>query len=388
MSGFNEVKLKDYQYLIKCAIHGDHVSSKYYDKSNNLLNKCKCCIYQEKIYNKVNNDKYYTKDKIFNSSDKILVNCLVHGNYYASPTNLINSKFRCCHKCILEDNKIRCEQKKDIYKKVKKCNKCKIEKDLNEFNKYYRKDENTYRIGHLCKKCQKEKDKNFRKKDYGSDKYNQRINKYRNSVKYAESQHYLYLRRGYLTITNIDYYNCDNCCKVLIKKADKKNYKKICIKCKELGIRKKFIVKTKETTCKKCNKIHLSKNANSYCKQCIKEKKVVYNKKYNKTETCKNIKNQRDGHKKRCELYGGHYERLNRKTLFKRDKYKCQECGIKTKFPTKENYNDLDCATIGHIVPLSLGGSHTYSNTQCECRNCNNIKGNRIINPLQLKLNL
>jgi hypothetical protein len=283
------------------------------------------------------------------------------------------------------------------FNEVKKCNVCYIEKNVSEFPKYFRKDENKYRIDYCCKECKKLKNKKFAKKNYKTDNYNQRINKYRNSVKYAESQHYLYLRRGHQNITNIYYYNCDNCFKVLIKKADNKNYKKLCIKCKKLGIRKKFIVKTKETTCKKCNKIHLSKNENSYCFDCIKNKIKEYRntdlyknkrKKYCKTESYKNYKNERNSHKKRCELYGGYYEKLNRKTLFKRNKYICQECGIKTKHPTKDNYNDLDCATIGHIIPLSLGGSHTYSNTQCECRNCNTIKGNRIINPLQLKLNL
>lgn len=272
------------------------------------------------------------------------------------------------------------------FNEVKKCNVCFIEKNVSEFPKYFRKDENKYRIDYCCKECKKLKNKKFAKKNYGSEKYNQRINKYRNSAKYSETQHNLYLKRGHSIKTNIDYYNCDNCCNILIKRAENKQFKKLCFQCKSLGIRKK--VKTKETKCKSCKKIHLSKNANSYCDQCIKEKRFVYKKKYRKTESYKNTQNRTKSHKKRCELYGGYYEKLNRKTLFKRDKYICQECGIKTKHPTKDNYNDLDCATIGHIVPLSLGGSHTYSNTQCECRNCNNIKGNRIINPLQLKLNL
>lgn len=275
------------------------------------------------------------------------------------------------------------------FNEVKKCNKCQIKKDINQFGKFFRKDENKYSIEHLCKECMKDKKRNYAKNNYKSDNYNKAINKYRNSVKYSESQHNLYLKKGYPTKTNIDYYNCDNCCNILIKKAENKQFKKLCFKCKSLGIRKKIIYKTKETKCKSCKKIHLSKNNNSYCKECIKEKRLIYFKnKYKKTESYKNIMNQRKTHKKRCDLYGGYYEKLNRKTLFKRDKYICQECGIKTKHSTKDNYNDLDCATIGHIIPLSLGGSHTYSNTQCECRKCNNIKGNRIINPLQLKLNL
>lgn len=33
-------------------------------------------------------------------------------------------------------------------------------------------------------------------------------------------------------------------------------------------------------------------------------------------------------------------------------------------------------ATLDHVVPLSLGGSHTYSNLVACCKECNFFKGN------------
>ena len=59
------------------------------------------------------------------------------------------------------------------------------------------------------------------------------------------------------------------------------------------------------------------------------------------------------------------------------DKYKCKECGIKCN--PDNHYNSSDYPTLGHIVPLSLKGSHTYANVQCECRNCNTNKSNKIL---------
>jgi 5-methylcytosine-specific restriction endonuclease McrA len=45
--------------------------------------------------------------------------------------------------------------------------------------------------------------------------------------------------------------------------------------------------------------------------------------------------------------------------------YQCSYCG---------SFKDL---TIDHIIPLSRGGEHSFENTTCCCRKCNEEKGNR-----------
>jgi len=45
--------------------------------------------------------------------------------------------------------------------------------------------------------------------------------------------------------------------------------------------------------------------------------------------------------------------------------YTCAYCG---------SFKDL---TIDHILPISRGGQHTFSNLCCCCRKCNEEKGNR-----------
>ncbi len=63
--------------------------------------------------------------------------------------------------------------------------------------------------------------------------------------------------------------------------------------------------------------------------------------------------------------------------LYKRDQGKCQRCDRKltlsSKVPNKR------APTIDHIIPLSLGGKHEWSNVQLMGFRCNLLKGNGIV---------
>ena len=69
-------------------------------------------------------------------------------------------------------------------------------------------------------------------------------------------------------------------------------------------------------------------------------------------------------------------ERVNPSRVFERDGWRCQICGKDTpkaaRGSMKSNAPELD-----HRIPLSRGGGHTYANTQCACRACNGVKGNK-----------
>lgn len=70
--------------------------------------------------------------------------------------------------------------------------------------------------------------------------------------------------------------------------------------------------------------------------------------------------------------------------VFQRDKWRCQMCGCKVQ--KKDIYAD-NAAEIDHIVPISKGGPHTYSNVQTLCRKCNNhVKGSEYVGQLVLAL--
>lgn len=57
-----------------------------------------------------------------------------------------------------------------------------------------------------------------------------------------------------------------------------------------------------------------------------------------------------------------------RHEVFKRDNYRCRECGATNKETTLE---------IDHIVPVSKGGSNSLSNLQTLCKKCNRAKHTR-----------
>jgi 5-methylcytosine-specific restriction endonuclease McrA len=60
---------------------------------------------------------------------------------------------------------------------------------------------------------------------------------------------------------------------------------------------------------------------------------------------------------------------LNRRNLFARDENRCQYCG--RRFPTTE-------LSIDHILPVSMGGTTSWTNVVCACTDCNKRKGGRV----------
>ena len=67
------------------------------------------------------------------------------------------------------------------------------------------------------------------------------------------------------------------------------------------------------------------------------------------------------------------YAKFTRGNLYLRDNYTCQYCNH------LRNYNEL---TYDHVVPISKGGMHNWSNVVASCGPCNNKKGNKISKPI------
>lgn len=77
--------------------------------------------------------------------------------------------------------------------------------------------------------------------------------------------------------------------------------------------------------------------------------------------------------RKRARHYGVAYEPISRTKVFERDGYHCMLCGVKTKASAK--VPDPLAPTVDHILPMSKGGAHLYTNVQCACFQCNTRKG-------------
>ena len=72
--------------------------------------------------------------------------------------------------------------------------------------------------------------------------------------------------------------------------------------------------------------------------------------------------------------------------LFIKDGKRCKSCGTICVKP--EGYNQPNEANIDHIMPLSKGGLHTWSNVQLLCRTCNMAKSDKVLPGTQLMLKL
>ena len=67
--------------------------------------------------------------------------------------------------------------------------------------------------------------------------------------------------------------------------------------------------------------------------------------------------------------------KLSRRTIFARDQFTCQYCGVISK--------DL---TIDHVVPRRHGGPTVWENLVCSCRRCNMKKGDKMLHQTSMKL--
>lgn len=76
----------------------------------------------------------------------------------------------------------------------------------------------------------------------------------------------------------------------------------------------------------------------------------------------------------------GEAEDFTSREIYDRDGWTCQGC----KRPTPERWvgtNEPNAPVLDHIIPLAEGGKHTRTNTQCLCRDCNNLKGAHRLTP-------
>ena len=69
------------------------------------------------------------------------------------------------------------------------------------------------------------------------------------------------------------------------------------------------------------------------------------------------------------------HRRLSRRSIFHRDGYKCQYCGLETR-----------TLTLDHIIPRSRGGAHSWQNVVSACIPCNHRKAGLLPSAAKMKL--
>ncbi|MGH3629083.1 MAG: HNH endonuclease [Sciscionella sp.] len=89
-------------------------------------------------------------------------------------------------------------------------------------------------------------------------------------------------------------------------------------------------------------------------------------------------KGERDAdknHIRRSRCKGSASERIDRLTVYVRDKWICGLCHDKIDW--RLTWPNLKSVSLDHIVPLSAGGTHTYDNVQAAHLSCNSIAGDK-----------
>ncbi len=78
-------------------------------------------------------------------------------------------------------------------------------------------------------------------------------------------------------------------------------------------------------------------------------------------------------HVRRSKVKGVEFERFDPVDVLRRDDWTCYICGVHTPENLRGTFDQL-APEIDHIVPVSRGGTHTWSNVACCCRKCNGLK--------------
>lgn len=87
-------------------------------------------------------------------------------------------------------------------------------------------------------------------------------------------------------------------------------------------------------------------------------------------------------HRQRARKYNVEFDpKLSSIQVFERDKWICQLCGNKTPKAMKGTIK-LNAPELDHIIPLSKGGNHIWTNVQCCCRSCNIKKSDKPLGQL------
>lgn len=89
--------------------------------------------------------------------------------------------------------------------------------------------------------------------------------------------------------------------------------------------------------------------------------------------------------RRRARMRGQEHEPIDPFKVFERDGWRCHLCGDKLS-PRKRGSYDPKAPELDHVIPLAAGGSHTWGNVACACRECNLKKGARPIGQIGLPL--
>lgn len=137
-------------------------------------------------------------------------------------------------------------------------------------------------------------------------------------------------------------------------------------------------IKQRIKDCRICGKSHVGRiKYGRYCSyECRQEIQRI---KLDKKAKLKRIYKSR----RRAATRGASADNIDPILIFERDGWVCHICGVKTIKSKRGTCHDK-APELEHIIPLSRGGLHTFSNVACSCRKCNHAKGDKEYGQLNL----
>ena len=164
----------------------------------------------------------------------------------------------------------------------------------------------------------------------------------------------------------------------------------------------RIFVRSKRKLCVGCGKVHgraspyctvdcKSQNAKTYyapithsvCRNCgvSFDRRSTGATRWMCSEVCANdaaatVKRKNRKARRALERGAVRAESVDPLEVFERDNWRCGICKRKTHKAKRGTYHQL-APELDHIVALANGGSHTWENVQCSCRECNGRKGAR-----------
>lgn len=278
-------------------------------------------------------------------NDTFTIICQTHGDVETTLANARDNKFA-CWKCGLKHQVIK--------EGEKECTKCKAWKPLSDYSI-----EKGKRPKAICKNCDRERKRIGAKEAWDKNKQRAASDKWRaeNKPKKERPQ-----------FSRCIVFKCEEC--GVLSQHKGSNTKRFCsATCARTKKRGVLIVRaTKEYKCRKCAQPFTNTSPGT-CSVCKAKALAVH----------KNAQKK----KRRALLRTQIAHTIVDTKVFARDKWRCKMCCCVVQ--KQDIYKD-NAAEVDHIVPLSLGGPHTYSNVQTLCRKCNQAKSNKYNGQLVLAL--
>jgi len=313
--------------------------------------------------------------------------CKTCGKEFKQTANQLCCSKECKKKYTIKQNTKVCEVCCEEFvakNKKQKCCSLKCSKILGGITNA--KNNDTYKF-YECKQCSKK----FRRKRNSTNTFCSRDCSFKWKEEHKLSEDELKRRvkeRTVKTFSKLYINECVECGKKFTSKRKKKRCSKECEKKyyarKDRQKQHKKLLKNK--SCIICGKDFIGMPSKSTCSnECKDIHKKNLERRYRR-KARQDGRLERSDHIRRAKHFGVEYEKgITITKIKKRDGEKCLICGVKTLSKNVPGYHKRN-ATIGHLIPVSLGGSHTLDNVQLECMRCNTKLGATPHGQLRIKL--